>query len=137
MTVCFVGGFGRNAHRAIQIPENWKAVLLDSITDLPNEPFILVAGLGSRLAESIISSTKGYCSHYILVKPFAFEHKEDIADRCLGMIPADCKTYVFDNQKMADEDSKQGLGEFQKSLFAKIESILDEVESKLQNLTVL
>jgi len=128
MTVCFAGGFGRNVHRAIHIPEHWKTVLLDSITDLPDEAFVLVAGLGSKLTEDVIKAHSDI-SHCILVKPFAFEHKDAQAERCLGMIPAGCKTFLFDNQKMADSDSQRGIAEFQKSLFS-------EIESKLQSLSV-
>jgi len=114
MTVCFAGGFGRNVHRAIQIPKNWKTVLLDSITELPDEAFVLVAGLGSLLTEEIIKAHSDI-SHCILVKPFAFEHKDAQADRCLSLIPAGSEVYIFDNQKLADSDNKQGIAAFQKA----------------------
>jgi hypothetical protein len=136
MTVCFVGGFGRNAHRVIQVPERWETVLLDSITDLPDEPFVLVAGLGSRLTVEVIKA-QGSISYCILVKPFAFEGKDAQAVRILSLIPAGCEIHVFDNQKLADQNSKQGIADFQKTLFGQIEATLHGIESKLQYLPVL
>jgi hypothetical protein len=133
MTVIFVGGLGRNAQKAIKFPELWKMVSISDIDDLvtlPEPPCVQIAGLGSRLTESVIRSTNDICSHYILVKPFAFEKKDALVDRCLSLIPSEREVFIFDNQSMADENSKLGIADFQKSLFEKI-------ESKLQSLSVL
>lgn len=136
MTVCLVGGFGRNVHKAIQIPKSWKVVLLDSITDLPDEPTVLVAGLGSRLTEDVIKAQDNI-THCILVKPFSFEGKDAQADRTMKLLPAGCEIYVFDNQELVDQNRNQKIADFQKTLFERIKATLHGIESKLQCLPVL
>jgi len=125
------GDFGRNASRAIQIPEKWKSVLLDAEESLKDMPCILVAGLGSRLAEAVIKATLGKIAYYILVKPFQFEGKDEISTRCLKMIPDDRK-YAVDNQKVSDENPTRSIVDFQKRVFGFIEVKLYEIESKLK-----
>jgi len=125
MTALFVGGFGRNAQKAVQVPSGWETIFIDAESAfVPEHTCVVIAGLGSQLTESVIRAIKGNGSRFMLVKPFTFEHKDAQAERSLSLIPAGCETYIFDNQKLADENSKQGIADFQKSLFAKIESQL-------------
>jgi len=49
----------------------------------------------------------------------------------MNLIPAGCKTFLFDSQKLADEDSNKALADIQKSLFGQIEANLHEIELKL------
>ena len=142
MTAIFVGGFGKNALKAIKVPVNWEIVSIDGADEnlfVPDEQSVLIAGLGSRTTETVIEKLTPDCPKmkFILVKPFRFEQKDARASRCLNMIPAECELHVFDNQEMADDNGTLGIADFQKSLFRKIESVLNEIGSKIENLPVI